>query len=76
MIIIKGKTNAQTDINKIPLKYKLYAYDANTGDPITLEEELDVIAFPACPTDTDGTYVLEATVSDGAVTYTWVLKSS
>ena len=45
--------------------------------PFTLEEKLDSISqFPACPTDTDGTYVLEATVSSGEVTYTWVLKSS
>lgn len=27
---------------------------------------------PACPTDTDGTFVLKATVSGGAVTYSWV----
>lgn len=48
-----------------------------TEVPVTLEEKLDSISqFPACPTDTDGTYVLEATVSSGVVTYTWVLKSS
>lgn len=27
---------------------------------------------PACPTDTDGTFVLKATVSGGTVTYSWV----
>ena len=27
---------------------------------------------PTCPTDTDGTFVLQATVSGGAVTYAWV----
>ena len=26
---------------------------------------------PSCPTDTDGTYVLKATVSGGAVVYSW-----
>ena len=30
---------------------------------------------PACPTDTDGTFVLKATVSSGAVTYAWTAES-
>lgn len=30
---------------------------------------------PSCPTTTDGTYVLKATVSSGAVTYSWVAES-
>ena len=30
--------------------------------------------IPECPATTDGTYVLEATVSNGKVTYNWVLK--
>lgn len=30
------------------------------------------IKVPDCPTDTDGQYVLKATVSDGQVTYEWV----
>lgn len=30
---------------------------------------------PACPTDTDGTFVLKATVSSGAVTYAWTTES-
>lgn len=43
----------------------------------TLEEKISSISqFPACPTTTDGTYILEATVADGEVTYAWVLKSS
>lgn len=29
---------------------------------------------PACPTDTDGTFVLKATVSSGAVTYAWTAE--
>ena len=29
---------------------------------------------PACPTDTDGTFVLKATVSSGAVTYEWTAE--
>lgn len=33
-----------------------------------------VEALPPCPVTTDGTYVLEATVSSGVVTYAWVLK--
>ena len=27
---------------------------------------------PACPTDTDGAFVLKAAVSDGVATYAWV----
>lgn len=30
---------------------------------------------PSCPTDTDGTFVLKATVSSGAVTYAWTAES-
>ena len=30
---------------------------------------------PDCPTDTDGTFVLKATVSSGAVTYAWTAES-
>ena len=33
-----------------------------------------VTRCPACPTDTDGTFVLKATVSSGAVTYTWTAE--
>ena len=29
---------------------------------------------PACPTDTDGTFVLKATVSSGTVTYAWTAE--
>ncbi len=31
--------------------------------------------LPACPTTTDGTFVLKATVSSGAVTYSWVAEN-
>lgn len=30
------------------------------------------IKVPDCPTDTDGHFVLMATVSDGTITYEWV----
>lgn len=30
--------------------------------------------LPPCPSTTDGTYVLKATVSSGVVTYAWVLE--
>ena len=51
--------------------------------PYTDNEELNLdwlikelkklkIKVPDCPTDTDGQYVLIATVSDGQVTYEWV----
>ena len=30
------------------------------------------IKVPDCPKDTDGHYVLQATVSDGTITYEWV----
>ena len=30
---------------------------------------------PACPTDTDGTFKLTATVSGGSVTYSWVAEA-
>ena len=30
------------------------------------------IKVPDCPTDTDGQFILIATVSDGQVTYEWV----
>lgn len=54
----------------------------NNGKTITLPEKTGTFAItdditntiPECPTTTDGTYVLEATVSSGVVTYAWVLK--
>ena len=36
---------------------------------------LNDIKLPECPTTTDGTFVLKATVSSGAVTYSWVAES-
>ena len=35
----------------------------------------DLIARNPAPTTTDGTYVLECTVSSGTPTYSWVLKA-
>jgi hypothetical protein len=31
----------------------------------------DILPIPACPTTTDGHYMLAATVSSGVVTYSW-----
>jgi len=33
-----------------------------------------VTRCPTCPTDTDGTFVLKATVTDGEVDYTWAAE--
>lgn len=41
--------------------------------PQSLEQKLTTI-LPPVDTTTDGTYVLKAVVSDGQVTYTWVLE--
>lgn len=63
-------------INKTLIENK-YLFGAVFNYVNTLEDKFNSISqFPACPTDTDGTYVLEATVADGEVTYNWVLKSS
>lgn len=49
-------------------------------DDIVSQAELTAVdnkigaKLPECPTDTDGTYVLKATVADGVVTYTWVAE--
>jgi len=57
-------------------------FDNGSGNIVTVPEKTGTIAItsditntiPECPTTTDGTYVLEATVSSGVVTYAWVLK--
>lgn len=51
----------------------LYANVSDWSNPTTSGTKIAVI--PDCPTDTDGTYVLQATVSSGAVTYSWVAQS-
>lgn len=45
-------------------------------DEIVSQAQLGVVAarIPVCSTDTDGTYVLKATVASGTVTYAWVLE--
>ena len=54
-----------------------------TGRMISLDYECEQIKalcarktelLPACPTTTDGTFVLKATVANGAVTYEWVAE--
>ena len=65
-----------------PVDYKafvdtLYKYTEGTPSNIALKSDLAVVnekigaKIPECPTTTDGTYVLKATVSDGEVVYTW-----
>ena len=65
-----------------PVDYKafidtLYDYTEGTPSNIALKSDLAVVnekigaKIPECPTTTDGTYVLKATVSDGEVVYTW-----
>lgn len=46
-----------------------------TGDitpPIYGDTTSTTIEFPTAPKDTDGEFILKATVTDGVVTYTWV----
>lgn len=68
-----------------PVDYKafidtLYNYTDGTPSNIALKSDLAVVdakigaKIPECPTTTDGTYVLKATVSDGEVVYSWVLE--
>lgn len=44
------------------------------GTGITLTQNTISTKLPECPTTTDGTYVLKATVASGAVTYEWVAE--
>ncbi len=65
-----------------PVDYKAFIdtlHNDTDGDPdnLALKSDLAVVdnkigvKVPECPTTTDGTYVLKATVSDGEVVYTW-----
>ena len=73
--------------NKIfyPVDYKAFVdsvYNRASGSASDLVVQTELTAvdekigakIPECPTTTDGTYVLKATVSDGAVTYSWVAE--
>ncbi len=68
-----------------PVDYKafidtLYDYTEGTPSNIALKSDLAVVnekigaKLPECPTTTDGTYVLKATVADGEVVYAWILE--
>lgn len=48
----------------------IYFNVSDWNDPQNNSTKLATI--PECPTDTDGTYTLQATVSDGEVSYSWV----
>ncbi len=50
------------------------AYDVLTADGAG-GASWQPIAIPNCPTTTDGTYKLQAVVSDGSVTYSWVAST-
>lgn len=59
------------------------ANSSTTGTLTDLGDEINNIKnkyatktelLPACPTTTDGTFVLKATVASGAVTYEWVAE--
>ena len=68
-----------------PVDYKAYLdtiHKYTDGDPdnLALKSDLAIVnekigaKIPECPTTTDGTYVLKATVSNGSVVYAWVLE--
>lgn len=82
-----GGTNGVPQGNLIfyPVDYKAYLdtlHKYTDGDPdnLALKSDLAVVnekigaKIPECPTTTDGTYVLKATVSSGTVVYSWVLE--
>ena len=58
----------------------LYVKTDGDVDDIVYQDELTIVnnkigaKLPECPTTTDGTYVLKATVSDGEVVYSWVAE--
>ena len=59
----------------------LFARTEGDASDVVIQRELSAInskigaKLPECPADTDGTYTLKATVSDGEVTYAWVTDS-
>ena len=64
------------NLNYINVTYQEYFNQFLKLDKLikqTLEQKLATI-LPPIDTTTDGTYVLKAVVSDGQVTYTWVLE--
>ena len=67
------KTYAKKKHTQKPLKSG-YNIKTINGESILGSGNLEITAIPECPMTTDGTYTLEATVSNGSVVYNWVLK--
>jgi hypothetical protein len=54
---------------------KVLTNSSTSGSYYFIDGKLKVQTIPECPATTDGTFVLKATVSSGAVTYSWVAES-
>lgn len=82
-----GRGDGDTFISINPIEIGFNAVDSNDDPisgslSISVRGELqwngddlayasDILPIPACPTTTDGHYMLAATVSSGVVTYSW-----
>lgn len=54
---------------------KILTSATTSGSYYFLDGKLRAQPIPECPATTDGTFVLKATVSSGAVTYNWVAET-